>query len=179
MIGVGSIQIGISKMSTSDQLTVLYWQSAATMFLAIDYFLPRLVIVCFNKMLSSYFKGMKQRVGYDIFIAVKKFKKRIPEMIKSFMFIIIGAFLVYAGIITERHSEIACIPFFILGLIFFVSGFYAIIEIFLEFFSLIGMSAPFIMLSMAVIHSPKGPLGAIGVGCFIVSLALQFSFLSA
>lgn len=166
-------------MTDEELLIVLYWQSAATLFLGIDYFIPNKIIAYFNKMLVRYFNDVKENIKYEMVISLKDFKKNVSELKMATVSIIFGIFIFYLVHIVGQYFPITSIIFIILSIFFLFIGIVLMFAIIFDLIKTLGFATPFILLILGIIHSPKGPLGAAGVGCFLISLAVQYSYISA
>lgn len=144
--------------------------------MGLDYFISDKFREKANTYVRNHFQGVQQRVDADVIKAFSEFKGKLLHVFISLFQVAIGI----GGFALSRYIGEYSIYLFIAVLIFsiflIVAGFNFAFHTILDFFTKLGVVAPFRFLTTFLVSSPKGPIAAIGFLCLMVSFYLRFSY---
>nr|WP_278995729.1 hypothetical protein [Plesiomonas shigelloides] len=163
-------------MTPEQNLLIIKWQFAATLLMGLDYFISDSFREKANAYIKSYFQGMQERIDVDVKLAFSAFKGKLFHVLFSIIQIAIGVGLV----VLSRHIEENSIWLLIVALIvagfFIVAGFNFAFNTVFALLSKLGIAAPFKLLTIYLVGSPKGPIAAIGFIFLMISFYLRYSY---
>jgi hypothetical protein len=163
------------ELTIEEQMIVFFWQVAASLMMGANYFTSDKLRKRVDVYLSQYFLKIQAKVDSEILTSLKYIKINskliIASTVMMFSSYYMATFKWQFAIIVNQYIYAFLFIMFLLGftiLIFFL------LEKNKPSF-LVGLLRPF---TTFVLWSTKGPLGAIGFSCLIVSFILQYNYLS-
>lgn len=141
-----------------------------------DYFLPVQLRDKLDQYVKTYFKVVHHRMDNSVKEAVNEFIPLLPRVVISLFQILFGSLCFYISHKTEEYSEIISILLLIPFLIYVIAGFNFAFSAVFDLLKTLGLAAPIRLVTTFLIHSPKGPVSAVGFLCLCISFYLSYIF---
>jgi len=160
-------------------LLVLKWQVIVAVLMGIEYFIPVKLRRRVNKFVKRYFQVVQYRVDEDVADSTTKFRRELPRLI---VFAILLVVVCGLWLVVKMIAGVSCvlaIALLVFAVIFIISGMGLVFGRVFDLSKVLGLAAPFRVLTIFLVSSHRGLIAAFGFICLLVSFCLQWSYIVA